>query len=164
MHNRTCWFPSFVNLSNPLSPLFLHLVCLPITVLISPILLRSRSYFPPCSNAFNLWVHSLLGRFPSSVLIFSDTRGVWLWRSRWHLSTLYKRDPLHSHIAGKFPAHGSPSCAVWYRLPLEGALVCRFWSRNDEHSRTLPCSLTIVGRDRLRVLQKRWPRNKIWAL
>lgn len=88
----------------------------------------------------------------SEAIKFSDTHGVWLWRSSWHLSILCKTSPSHSHTAGKFPAHESPSCVVWYKLPPDGALVCRFWSRSDEHSKTLQCNLMIVGRGLLHAL------------
>lgn len=130
-------------------PFPFSLIYVLIIFLILPLLLKSKSYCPPCYNALNTWIHSLLLML---VLIFSDRRGVWLWRSRWHLSILYKTGLLRSHTAGRFPAHVSPSCAAWYRLPPDGALVCRFWSRSDEHSRTLQCSLMNVDRDLLRVL------------
>lgn len=95
---------------------------------------------------------------PSEVVIFSGTRGVWLWRSRWHLSILYKKGLLRSHTAGRFPARESPSCVAWYRLLPGGALVCRFWSRSDEHSKTLQCSLMIVDRGLLHALRRWWPK------
>lgn len=82
----------------------------------------------------------------------------------WHLSILYRTGPLHSHTAGKFPAHESPSCAVWYRLPPDGALVCRFWSRSGERSKTLRCSLMIAGRGLLHALQRWWPKDIVMTL
>lgn len=82
----------------------------------------------------------------------SGTHGVWLWKSRWHLSTLYRTGLLHSHTFGKSPAHENPSCVVWYRLPPDGALVCRFWSRSGEHNKTHQCSRMTAGRGLLRVL------------
>lgn len=123
-----------------------------ITFLILAILLRPKPHFPPCYNALNTQIHSLLVIFSAEAIIFSDTRGVWLWKNRWHLSILYKTGPLRSHTAGIFPAHESPSCAVWCRLPPDGALACRFWSRSDEHNKTLQCSLMIGGRGLLHAL------------
>lgn len=110
------------------------------------ILLGCKSSFPTYDDALNMQIHILLTAPLLGVIRFSDTRGVWLWRSKWHLSILYTTGPSHSHTAGRFPARESPSCAVWYRPPPDGAQACRFWSRSDEHSKSLRCSLRSVGR------------------
>lgn len=131
----------------PLSPLSIL-----ITFNILAILLHSKPCFPQYHNALNTQIHSLLVMLSLGVVRSSDTHGVWLWKSRWHLSTLCKTGPWHSHTAGKFPARESPSCAAWCRPPPGAALVCRFSSRSDEHNKTLRCSLKIAGRGRLRAL------------
>lgn len=111
-----------------------------------------QSRFPSCHNALNTQIHSLLVMTLPVFIRSSGIHGVWLWKSRWHLSTLCRTGPLHSHTSGKSPARANPSCVVWYRLPPDGALVCRFWSRSGEHNKTHQCSLMTVGMGLLHVL------------
>lgn len=159
LHKQGAWWKhtdctTLVTLSNLLHFLSLSVIYILMTFLILA-LLKSKSCFPPCYNVLNTDSQSASDAFlPSEVVIFSGTRGVWPWRSRWHLSILYKTGLLRSHTAGRFPARESPSCVAWYRLLPDGALVCRFWSRSDERSKTLQCSLMIVDRGLLHALRR----------